>query len=203
MAADTVRQCLARALAAIEQAEPELARLDAAAGDGDHGAGMVRGLRAAAAAAVAVGAGECLVQAGEAFADAAGGASGALIGTYLTTLGQSLPADEPTPALLHQALAAGLAAVQRLGKARPGDKTMVDTLEPFTRAFGEAVQGGAAIGEAWQAALPAAEAGALATAEMLCRRGRASRLGERSRGHLDPGAISMLAILRAAGEILV
>jgi dihydroxyacetone kinase phosphoprotein-dependent L subunit len=199
-----VRQIIERALEIIATNEAELGRLDAAAGDGDHGAGMVRGFKAAVAAAQAGGAsaGTVLAQAGTAFADAAGGASGALVGTLIMTIGQSLPADSVDAAAIHDALEAGTNALAKLGKAKPGDKTMLDTLDPFVRAYGEAAASGASVTGAWQAALPAGERGAMSTIEMVSKRGRASRLGERSRGHVDAGAMSMLYLLRAVGSVL-
>jgi dihydroxyacetone kinase phosphoprotein-dependent L subunit len=199
----TARRCVEKALEIIVAKEAELGRLDAAAGDGDHGAGMVRGLKAAFAAAQGEGTtGQILARAGSAFADAAGGASGALVGTLIMTVGQSLPEGNIDAAALQAALEAGINALAKLGKAKPGDKTMLDTLDPFLHAYGEAAQRGASVSSAWQAALPAAEQGAMSTAEMVSKRGRASRLGERSRGHVDAGAMSMLLVLRAVGQVL-
>lgn len=201
-----VRRAMQRMLERIDDAEQELGRLDAAAGDGDHGAGMMRGLHAANDAIAECGddapAGEMLVEAGSAFADEAGGASGALVGALISTIGQNLHSELCTSNGVHRALAAGLQMVCTLGKAQPGDKTLVDTLDPFVRAFGEAAAEGHFLAEAWQRALPAAEAGAHSTAGMVSKRGRSSRLGERSRGHLDPGAMSMLYMLQAAGGAL-
>jgi len=193
-----------RALDAVRGTEEELGRLDAAAGDGDHGAGMVRGMTAAVEAARDGGgsAGAVLVRAGTAFSGAAGGASGALYGAWISSTGQSLGDDEPDATALHEALRSSLSALEELGKAKPGDKTMLDTLEPFVRAYGETARGGSSIADAWSAALPAAEEGAEATADMISTRGRAAKLGERSRGHKDPGAVSMLYVLRAAGGAL-
>jgi dihydroxyacetone kinase phosphoprotein-dependent L subunit len=198
------RQCFEQALEIVSVHEAELGRLDAAAGDGDHGTGMVRGFKAAVAAVQAEegSAGQLLVRAGNAFADAAGGASGALVGTLIMTIGQSLTMDSVDAATLHKAFEAGSNAVSKLGKAKPGDKTMLDTIDPFVRAYGEAAAGGASVTGAWQAALPAAEQGAASTVEMVSKRGRASRLGERSRGHMDAGAMSMLYVLRAVGAVL-
>jgi dihydroxyacetone kinase phosphoprotein-dependent L subunit len=198
------RKSIEQALAIIAANESELGRLDATAGDGDHGAGMVRGFKAAVAAAQAEAgsAGQILVRAGTAFADAAGGASGALVGTLIMTVGQSLPSDAVDAAAVHRALEAGITAMAKLGEAKPGDKTMLDTLDPFLKAYGEAVSGGAGVAGAWQAALPAAERGATSTIEMVSKRGRASRLGERSRGHMDAGAASMLYVLRAISKVL-
>lgn len=196
---------LERVLGALREAEHELGRLDAAAGDGDHGAGMVRGMAAAVEAARAGGgsAGRVLARAGEGFAGAAGGASGALYGAWISVIGESLGDDEkPDSAAVHRALESSLDALRRLGGAEPGDKTMIDALDPFVRSFGEASAEGASVRGAWQRALDAAERGADSTADMVSTKGRASRLGERSRGHKDPGAVSMLYVLRAAGGAL-
>jgi dihydroxyacetone kinase len=201
-----VAAILHNALSHFQAQEHELGRLDAAAGDGDHGATMVRGLAAAVAAVDAAQGpcttGELLVSAGEAFADAAGGASGALFGALICTVGRKLPGDDASPAAVSAALQAGLATVARLGKAAPGDKTLLDALAPFVHQFTAAVERGEATASAWRAALPAAEQGAAATAGMIARRGRASRLGERSRGHVDPGAQSVVYLLAAADEVL-
>lgn len=197
--------CLRAALAAVAAAEDELGRLDAAAGDGDHGAGMVRGFRAAVAATEGSpdSAKAVLTRAGAAFGDAAGGASGALIGVWLTAMGQALPADDAIDgAAVGRALSAGQLMVQRLGKAKPGDKTLLDTLDPFVRAYNDAASAGMPLAGAWQTALPAAEAGMRATSDMVSKRGRAARLGERSRGHQDAGATSMYYVLRAVGEVM-
>ncbi|MGI9951897.1 dihydroxyacetone kinase subunit DhaL [Moorellaceae bacterium AZ2] len=198
------RRACHKILAALEAAEAELNRLDAAAGDGDHGTGMVRGMRAAVIAAEksAETPGELLEAAGTAFADAAGGASGALFGNLFISVGQALPNGKIDADSLHKALAHGLDTVCTLGCSKPGDKTMIDTLDPFVRAMAEQVAAGKGVVDAWKGALPAAEAGAKSTADMISKRGRASRLGERSRGHVDPGAMSTYYILRAVGEAL-
>ncbi len=200
--ATVARLCLSKALTAIEAAEEELGRLDAAAGDGDHGAGMVRGLRAAVAAEGGETAGQVLVRAGSAFADAAGGASGALVGMFMTTVGQNLPDGVIDAPVARHAMEAGFVALRKLGKAQPGDKTMLDTLAPFLKALEEASIRNEPLTEAWTSSLPAAEQGARSTADMISKKGRASRLGERSRGHLDPGAMSMYYMLRAVGDAL-
>jgi len=197
----------------FQEKEQELGRLDAAAGDGDHGATMVRGLAAAAAAVdsrvealVETGGdcppGELLIAAGDAFADAAGGASGALFGALLTTVGRKLPGADVSPGAICAALQAGAATVAKLGKAAPGDKTMLDALAPFAADFAAAVEQGKDTEAAWHTALPAAAAGAAATAEMVAKRGRASRLGERSLGHVDPGAQSVVYLLATFDKVL-
>ena len=201
-----VRGMLRAALRAMEEHEAELGRLDAAAGDGDHGAGMVRGFQAAVAAAVDgnLTARETLIRAGTAFMNTAGGASGALVGGWLAEMGGALPIDDDAidRNAICRALRAGLEIVARLGQAQPGDKTMLDTLDPFVRAFEAAMAEGEPLPDAWAKALKAGENGMRSTAQMVSKRGRASRLGERSRGHQDPGATSIYYVLRAAGDAL-
>lgn len=196
---------LERALDSLKSSEDELGELDAVAGDGDHGAGMVRGMKAAVEAAQNGGgtAGGVLMRSGTTFADAAGGASGALYGAWITAVGQSLgDKEKPDAASLHEALQSSLSTLEDLSKAEPGDKTMIDTLVPFVHSFGEAAKENVSLAEAWKQAMPAAEDGADSTADMISTRGRAAKLGERSRGHKDPGAVSMLYVLQAAGEAL-
>jgi dihydroxyacetone kinase len=204
VAGERARAALRQALATIAAMEGELGRLDAAAGDGDHGAGMVRGLRAAVAAIDGYEgtARRSFNRAGVAFQNAAGGASGALVGAWLIAIGDGLPHrdDEVDAAAVASAMHAALDTLQRLGEAQPGDKTMIDTLAPFTAALDAAAARGDDLLAAWAAALPAAEAGMVSTIDMVSKRGRASRLGERSRGVQDAGATSIYHVLRAFGE---
>ena len=199
----SARAALRQALATIEEMESELGRLDAAAGDGDHGVGMVRGLRAAVEAIEGFDgtARQTFRRGGIAFQNAAGGASGALVGAWLIAIGTALPdRDEAVDtAALALALDQALATLQQLGQAEPGDKTMVDTLAPFCTALNDAASRGLGITDAWAAALPAGAAGMLSTIDMVSRRGRASRLGERSRGVQDAGATSIYHVLHAFG----
>ncbi|MCS6826123.1 MAG: dihydroxyacetone kinase subunit DhaL [Caldilinea sp.] len=197
IAGAVVRRWLALALEVITAHEEELGRLDAAAGDGDHGATMVRGLRAANVAVekTSDGAGRLLIEAGAAFSDA-GGASGALIGALLSSVGRALGEGPYDAATVTKALQAGLSMVMRLGKAQPGDKTLIDALKPFVDALA-AQPADQSLMAAWRAALPAAQAGAAATREMVARRGRSAKLGERSLGHPDPGATSLVYLLQA------
>lgn len=203
MSIEVVRLALDKALDAVSEAEPELGALDAAVGDGDHGAGMVRGFTAAVAASRnCTTVRETLQQAGMAFSDSAGGASGALVGTLITTIGLTLPDGVISTAAVHKALQAGLEALCRLGKTEVGDKTMIDTLHPFVQAFGQAAAANQTISQAWAYALPFAHDGAQGTRNLISKRGRAARLGERGRGHLDAGAMSMFYVLRAVNELL-
>ena len=168
---------------------------------------MVRGFRAAVAEVDddRGTARQTLMRAGKAFMDAAGGASGALVGGWLAATGQALPVGNDLAIdaeAFGAALQAGLDTVSRLGQAQAGDKTMVDTLEPFVRTYRQHAIAGASTSDAWQTALTDAEAGMRSTTQMVSRKGRASRLGERSRGHQDAGATSIYYVLRSFGEAL-
>jgi dihydroxyacetone kinase len=200
-----VDRVLTAALRSIEENEAELGRLDAVAADGDHGLGMTRGMRAAVVAArrnekTVSGA---LLAAGTAFADAAGGASGALYGVLLAETGaglKGLAADEITTIALADAVDGAVQAFTALGKAEPGDKTMLDAIEPFRAELRE--QAGADVVQAWRKAARAAVTAAGKTAHLLPAKGRAARLAQRSKGHPDPGAVSFSLLVTAVGEEL-
>lgn len=201
-----IERSLQNALQVVEAHVDELGALDAVAGDGDHGTTMVRGLRAAVASlddtSQDASAGQTLLTAGSAFADAAGGASGALFGMVILSIGQQL-GDGPFHATsVAAALQTASTTAATMGKAKVGDKTFVDTIDPFVEALGQAAEAGKSTTEAWQFALSAAEMGMKSTAGMVAQKGRASRLGERSRDSLDPGAVSMYYLLQAAGSAL-
>lgn len=199
-------------VAALQDAEAELGRLDAVAGDGDHGRGMVRGTTAArdaarAAAGAGAGAGDVLARAGRAWAGQAGGTSGVLWGAMLEAAAEVLPdrpetwerwAREPVR-LVADAVDAAAAALRRLGGAEVGDKTMLDALAPFGAAL--AADPGAPLAAAWRVAASAARAAAEATADLRPRVGRARPLAERSVGTPDPGATSLALAARAAAEV--
>lgn len=192
-------------VATATEHEARLGDLDAVAGDGDHGRGMVLGASAAAAAAeeLAVrGAGlrTLLVGAGTAWSDGAGGTSGALWGGALTAAGGALTDEAGADAdAVVAAVEQGAEAVLRLGGARPGDKTLVDALVPFVTTLRERHSGGASLGEAWREAAQAAHDAAEATSGLGARLGRARTHGDRSKGHPDPGAISFALLMAAAG----
>ena len=210
--ARTVAKAFDAMTAAIGVADESLARLDSVAGDGDHGAGMVRGMSAAAAAAATSGplGADVIKAAGLAFSDAAGGASGALWGAgllaasdYIATLDEAARRsveDAPDVASLHAMLRAALDAISSLGGATPGDKTIVDALSPFVTELGAPT--GRSVTEAWVAAAAVARQAAADTAGMSSRRGRAAVHGDRSRGTPDPGAVSMAIALTAVGQFL-
>ena len=142
-AAAVVVAILELARHSIETQQDELGRLDAVAGDGDHGIGMLRGVTAALAAAQTAraahaGAGTVLMAAGDAWADRAGGTSGALWGVILCNLGSALgDTFRPDATLVAAGVASALQAVMKVGRAQSGDKTLVDVLQPFSTALAQ------------------------------------------------------------------
>ena len=201
-ALDAVRESLV-------EAEDELGRLDAIAGDGDHGRGMVRGATFAARAAAEAssrgwGAEGVLDAAGDAWAEYAGGTSGVLWGAGLRALGRVIGNEgTPSAATVASGTQAYLDAIVGLGKAVVGDKTLVDAATPFAGDLAARIAQGAPLAEAFDAALSAADRAARNTAQLLPRKGRARPLAERSLGTADPGAVSFVLCTRRAGEVLL
>jgi dihydroxyacetone kinase-like protein len=179
----------------------ELTALDQAIGDGDHGLNMKRGALAIQAKLPewqGKSANETLKAMGMTCMSTIGGSSGPVFGTLLVTLSKELP-DAPGPADLSRAIAAGIAALTRLGKAEVGQKTLLDVLDPLQRllARDDAV-GAGIVARARQCAFDAAQA----TAAMDAVKGRASFLGDRALGHVDPGSRSMALIVAAICDSL-
>ena len=181
----------------LADAEEELGRIDAVAGDGDHGRGMVKGsaaAREAAVKAVADGAGQgaVLTAAGKAWAAKAGGTSGVLWGAMLSALGARLgDTGRPDSATIAAGMRDGYDALIQLGGASPGDKTMLDALLPFVEELERQVADGEPWQQAWRAAADVAADAARATADMRPKVGRARPLAERSVGTPDAGATSL------------
>jgi phosphoenolpyruvate---glycerone phosphotransferase subunit DhaL len=200
--AATVKRWLEGSAAAVREQRDYLTQLDAAIGDADHGTNMDRGFSSVVAKLADLDGseppGQILVTAGSTLVSTVGGASGPLWGTALRRAGRSM-GDGATfeAAALAQALEAALDGVVELGAAQPGDKTMVDALEPAVRTLKERLEAGSPTAEAFEAAREAAEAGMQSTVPLQATKGRASYLGERSIGHQDPGATSTALILRA------
>lgn len=192
----------------MREHEDELGRLDAIAGDGDHGRGMTRGSAAAQAAAEqaaaqGVGPAAVLVAAGDAWAAKAGGTSGALWGCALRSFGDLLPDHRAVTASdLSAGAKAALGAVQRLGRAEQGDKTLVDALIPFADELGNAVTAGISCTASWSQAAKEATRAAESTADLKPRTGRARPLAERSVGTPDPGATSLALALTQIATVL-
>lgn len=180
--------------AAVTEKRDWLTELDSAIGDADHGANMARGMSAVGEKLSAGAPGtvdELLKTVGMTLVSSVGGASGPLYGTFFLRMGM---AAGPVTALdgpaLAGALRAGLDGIVARGKAEAGDKTMFDAMAPAVDAMDAALAAGASVPDAAKAAADAATAGRDATLPLVARKGRASYLGERSAGHLDPGAAS-------------
>lgn len=215
-ASDAARATAVRALAVLEAmrevivaAEDELGRIDAVAGDGDHGRGMVKGLNAATDAAKAIdaregGVGSLLKAAGDAWAGKAGGTSGVLWGGAIATVGTTLgdEADEFSAADLAEAVRAGVEFIHSTGGAELGDKTMLDAMIPFVDALTDAVAAGERLSAAWEKAAEVAKKAAEDTAPLRPRIGRARPLAEKSVGTPDAGATSFAMAMAAAGTVL-
>jgi len=198
----------ARLAAALKEAEAELGRIDAQAGDGDHGQGMTRGSAAASAAASAAsvagaGAASVLAAAANAWADRAGGTSGAIWGLGLLAASRALSDSAGvTAGQIRLAAEQALASVMALGGAKPGDKTLVDAFVPFVDALSAAIEADAGLATAWARAAEVARAAAAATAQLRPRLGRARPLAERSLGHPDAGAVSFALCARVISDEL-
>lgn len=188
-----------------EQAE-HLTDLDRAIGDGDHGSNMARGTVKAAALADSedfAGLDAYVKKVGMTLVSTVGGASGPLYGTFfLRMAGPLAGVEDAGPAEVGAALRAGVEGVLARGKAEVEDKTMYDAWAPALEAFDAAAADGADLATALGAAAEAAAKGRDGTKDLIARKGRASYLGERSRGHIDPGAASTTLLLESAARTL-
>ena len=190
-------------LAAADVAEQRdyLVDLDRAIGDGDHGENMDRGFKAAVEAlgqAQPASVAEVLKTVAKTLMSTVGGAAGPLYGTAFLRASKAAGDGELDGAGVAAVIAGALDGIQARGKATTGEKTMVDAWTPALEAARAAAEAGSDPVAVLEAAATAAEAGAAATEPMRATKGRASYLGERSIGHLDPGAVSTSLILRAA-----
>lgn len=179
---------------AVTEKRDWLTELDSAIGDADHGANMARGMSAVGEKLAGGAPGtidELLKTVGMTLVSSVGGASGPLYGTFFLRMGMTAGAvSELDGPALATALRAGLDGIVARGKAEAGDKTMFDAMAPAVDAMDAALAEGSTVADAVTAAADAAEKGRDATLPLVARKGRASYLGERSAGHLDPGAAS-------------
>jgi dihydroxyacetone kinase len=205
-AATTVAKALHAAQDVVDAHADELGRMDAVAGDGDHGIGMQRGIHAAVEAADdaverGAGAGTTLTMAADAWSDRAGGTSGVLWGVMLRTLAQTIGDEvDPDTTCVTGGVAAAVQRLRETGGAAPGDKTMVDAIVPFAGTLDERQEDGLAV--AWAAAADAATEAAAATADLVPKLGRSRSHGEKSVGTPDPGAHSFALIVTAVAAVL-
>jgi len=202
---DLMLRLIDGAVETIEMHAEELTRLDQAIGDGDHGINMTRGFREVAAKREEIAAlplPEALQQLGMTLVSKVGGASGPLYGTLLIEMGKAAPASG-TPSLgeIAAMFDAGVAGVKARGKAEPGMKTMLDVLCPVADTFRSLVESGNV--DDIDARLMAVVGHSLHRTSMLeAKRGRASFLGPRSVGHIDPGACSSALLLGSMLSVL-
>lgn len=199
LSGDAIVAWLERAAEVMEREKMSLTELDAPIGDSDHGVNMARGFKAVQDKLGGLDRGDVgaiFKAVGMTLLSTVGGASGPLYGTLFLDAGKAAAGLATLDlAAVTRCLEAGLAGVQRRGKAVVGEKTMVDALVPAVEALRAAA--GAPLAEALQRAAEAAREGALATVPLVARKGRASYLGERSAGHQDPGATSCWLLLRS------
>jgi dihydroxyacetone kinase-like protein len=199
---DAVRDWMERFAAEVAENRSYLTKLDGAIGDGDHGTNMDRGMKKALERLAATDGddiGASLKAVGMALVSSVGGAAGPLYGTFFMQMGQAAGGrSELDLAGFTEAFDAGLQGVIKRGKAEPGDKTMVDALQPALEALRAA--DGDDVAAALARAAQAAQEGMEATVPMVARKGRASYLGDRSAGHQDPGATSSHLLLKSAAE---
>lgn len=197
---DTLTRWLTGFADRVTEQREYLTELDSAIGDADHGANMARGMASVvdkigqdpAATADAL-----LKTTGMTLVSSVGGASGPLYGTFFLRMGASAGAvPELDAAALGAALRAGYEGILQRGKAEPGDKTMIDAMLPALDAYDAAAVSGS-LADALAAASAAAAEGRDATEPLVARKGRASYLGERSAGHIDPGSASTALLFDA------
>ncbi|MFS0893062.1 dihydroxyacetone kinase subunit DhaL [Microbacterium sp. 179-I 3D3 NHS] len=194
IASDVLVDWIDRFGGAVTEQRDWLTELDSAIGDADHGANMARGMTAVAErlrAGAPATADDLLKTVGMTLVSSVGGASGPLYGTFFLRMAASAgPVTELDADGLAAALRAGFDGVVARGKAEAGDKTMYDAMAPAVDALDAAIAAAQDLPTAVRAAADAAAAGRDATEPLVARKGRASYLGERSAGHLDPGAAS-------------
>lgn len=198
------RRWITLAAADVASHRDYLIDLDRAIGDGDHGENMDRGFTAALAALESAEDADIsgvLKTVAKTLMSTVGGAAGPLYGTaFLRASKAAAGGGELDGAGVAAIIAGALEGIQARGKATTGEKTMVDAWSPACEAARAAVAAGGDASAVLKAAATAAEAGARATEPLRATKGRASYLGERSIGHLDPGAVSTSLILRAAAR---
>ena len=200
-----LRRMFAEAAEQIRRNHEMLSQLDCIGGDGDHGATMVRSMEMLEA--------EMnreddrplnirLKDAGWSVLGVGGGASSALLGTFIAGMGDADLGQESDCKHLAASFSAGLRAVEKQTKARPGDKTMMDALVPAVEAAEAAANSGESIASAMEQAADAARNGAEATRDMIARYGRAKFVGEKTRGSADAGATSMALLFQGFSTAL-
>ncbi|WP_274851956.1 MULTISPECIES: dihydroxyacetone kinase subunit DhaL [Serratia] len=182
-----------------------LTQLDTEIGDADHGLNMNRGFNKVVEKLPSVAdkdIGFILKNTGMTLLSSVGGASGPLFGTFFIRAAQAANAKQSLDLTeLHQVMQEGGEGVVMRGKAEPGDKTMCDVWWPVVESLGQSAQQNLSVAEALQRAADSAERAVESTITMQARKGRASYLGERSIGHQDPGATSVMLMMKTLAEV--
>ncbi|BEN56130.1 dihydroxyacetone kinase ADP-binding subunit DhaL [Serratia marcescens] len=182
-----------------------LTQLDTEIGDADHGLNMNRGFNKVVEKLPSVAdkdIGFILKNTGMTLLSSVGGASGPLFGTFFIRAAQAANAKQSLDlAELQQMMQEGVEGVVMRGKAEPGDKTMCDVWWPVVESLGQSAQQNLSVSEALQRAADSAERAVESTITMQARKGRASYLGERSIGHQDPGATSVMLMMKTLAEV--
>ena len=193
------RVIVERLIAVIHENRSYLSEIDGKIGDGDHGINMDKGFQLTSTRLEeGMGMSDALKTLGRTLLLEIGGSMGPLYGQYYKAMAKaSKDAQEIDAAVFASMMEAAYEAIRALGEAKPGDKTLVDTLDPATAALRGAVDRGATFSEALDAMVAAAEEGWKSTEDMVAKIGRSSRLGERSRGVLDAGATSCYLMLKS------
>ncbi len=203
---DHIVRWITHLAAVLEENKDYLTQLDAAIGDADHGINMDRGFKKVLSQLPSVqdkDIGTILKTVGMALISSVGGAGGPLYGTLFMRAGMAAGSKyELTAEDLVAMWRAAVEGVIQRGRAQRGDKTMVDALLPAVEAMQQALEQGGDIVAILQAGVAAAEQGRDATIPMVARKGRASYLGERSAGHLDPGATSSHLVLKTLLDVV-
>ena len=200
-----------KVIAAVRDNSAMLSEIDGAVGDGDHGINMAKGFGMAAdklaadrAAGTATSLSRGLAVIGTVLLTEIGGAMGPLYGTLFRSLARACKdAADIDSAVFESMLVTARDGVVSLGNAKVGDKTMLDTLAPAVDAFCASRSAGKGFSDCLRAMMKAAEAGKDSTKDLVAKLGRSSRLGERSRGVLDAGAVSCWLILTALGTSMI
>lgn len=194
-----LERIIAACVATIRDNAETLTELDQAIGDGDHGINMKRGFDAIdeiSAELAAMTPAAALQKAGMTLVMKVGGASGPLYGSFFMSMGKSI-ADQPDLENLSQALQEGIAAVKKRGKSDVGEKTMLDVLVPLSEQLQKDIEQNSDPAGLLKNLKQTARTSLVATEPMQATKGRASFLGERSIGHLDPGAMSSCLLIES------
>ena len=190
-------------ISAINENKAWLSEIDGAIGDGDHGVNMAKGFNMAKEKVDDVGEtlSEQLKSLGMILVSNIGGAMGPIYGTFFMRMAKPIEGKyEIDENDFKSMLESALEGVKKRGQAEVGDKTLVDTLEPATKAFAESVEKGLSFKEALDKMVETAKKGMESTKDLVAKKGRSSRLGDRSKGTIDAGAASCYIILKTLAE---